>query len=260
MRSHVGMLAVVGVATALVAACGMNEPSYHPAPSTVEVGAPGAGMTDPFAAVELPFRPPTADERVALETESQQLGFAAPWLRTNRVAVSVLYTVTNLSTSTEQARIELDGASEFANYDVVALRAAQAAAALNNEDEVEILPLLAVRLVIEPGATVSGVIREDDLEEAALDLDALARFAAPPAAVLINASAKSRIGLDMLPANHLRPALYRVRLALVPLTGGHLRLSFVVRVRDEGSQLLTEGGEPFAPDPPTFQPPMMMMP
>jgi hypothetical protein len=93
-----------------------------------------------------------------------------------------------------------------------------------------------------------------------LDLDALARFSAPPAAVLINASAKSRIGLDMLPAGHLRPALFRVRVALVPVTAGHLRLSFVVRVRDEGRQLLTEGGTAFAPEPKTYEIPAMMKP
>ncbi|HEY0709229.1 MAG TPA: hypothetical protein VGG33_20635 [Polyangia bacterium] len=249
------LLALV-VATALSSACGMNEPSYYPAPNPVEVGGPAMG--DPFATVELPFRPPTAEQQMALGEESERLGFSAPWLRTNRVGVSILYTVTNLGERTAQARLELDGASEFANYDVVALRAAQEAAALNNEDEVDILPLVGVRVVVEPGASVTGTIREDDLDEAALDLDALARFAAPPAAVLINASAKSRIGLDMLPANHLRPALFRIRLALVAVTGGHLRLSFVVRVRDEGNQLLTEGGDPFAPEPPTFEPPMMM--
>jgi hypothetical protein len=242
-----------GAVWLLAAACSANEPSYYPAPAAVEIGA--GDMAAPFAAVDLPFRPPAADERMHLDEESQRLGFGAPWLRTDSIALSVLYTVTNLGDQTAQATLEVDGANEFATYDVVALRAAAQAAAVNNDEQVEILPLIAVPLLIAPGAKVSGVLREDDLEEAALDLDALARFGATPAAVIINHSQTDRAGLDMLPAGYIRPSLYRVRLALGG--GGHLRLEFVVRVRDQDRQLLLTGGAPFAPDPPAYVPPMM---
>jgi hypothetical protein len=252
-----GVLATAVAAVALAAACSTNEPSYYPAPTAVEIGGGGMAMAEPYAAVDLPFRPPSDDERMQLGEDSQRLGFAVPWLRSDQVAVSVLYTVTNLGEQTAEAKLELDGASEFANYDVVALRAAADAAVVNNDDQVEILPLVTIPLLIEGGGKVSGVLREDDFDEAALDLDALARFGAVPAAVLINNSQKSQAGLDMLPAGHIRPALYRVRLALSG--GGHLRLEFVVRVRDQGGQL-QNGGDPFAPAPPAYMPPMMMPP
>ena len=238
------------------AGCSMNEPTYFPAGTVIDLGGEPGTSTEAFVTVELPFRGPTADEQMALADESQQLGFAAPWLRTNRVGIAVLYTVTNLGPTTAQARLELDGASEFANYDVVALRAAAAAAAINNEDEIEVLPLLGLRVIVEPGAHVTGVVREDDLAEVALDLDALGRFSAPAAAVLINASGTSDIGLEMLPPRHLRPALFRLRVALVPLTGEHLRLQFVVRVRDEGGQLRDGGDAGFAPAPIDYVTPM----
>ena len=250
--------AAAGLALAVCAggsACNMNEPSYYPAPAPVEIGG-AAAMADPYATVELPFRPPRTDEQQSLRDESMRKGFAVPWLRTDNVSVSVLYTITNLGDKPATAKLELDGASEFANYDVVALRAAAALAKMNNQTEIEVLPLLETAPVaLAPGAQVTGMLREDDFDEAALDLDALARFGATPATVIINNSKKSNVGLENLPREHVRPALYRVRAALVGT--GHLRLEVVVRVRDEASQLLTSGGSPFAPNPPAYAPPMM---
>jgi hypothetical protein len=57
-----------------------------------------------------------------------------------------------------------------------------------------------------------------------------------------------------MPPLHVRPALWRVRVALSGK--GHLRLDVVVRVRDEASQLATSGTA-WAPDPPAYTPPMM---
>lgn len=246
--------------TLLAGACSMNEPSYYPAPAAVEIGGGNAApMAEPFATVELPFRPPGTDDLARLRDESQRVGFAVPWLRTDTVAVSLLYTITNLGDrEATDVSLELDGASEFANYDTVALRAQMAMAAINNEDEIEVLPLLAsIPTMIPAGGHVTGTLREDDFDEAALDLDAFARFGAVPAAVLINDSRNSAIGLEGVPAEHVRPSLYRVRVAL--LGNGHLRLELVVRVRDEGRQLLTGGGAgvPFSPNPPAYTAPMM---
>jgi hypothetical protein len=240
----------------LAGACNMNEPSYFPAPAPVEIGGgAGATMTDPFAVVELPFRAPSADDEAKLREESQQKGFTVPWLRTDNVAVSILYTITNLGDKDAQATLEVDGASEFANYDVIALRAQMEMAAINNEDEVDVLPLLEIKPnLIPPGQQFTGMFREDDLEEAALDLDALARFGAAPAAVLVNQSKKSNIGLEGMPPQHVRPALWRLRVALSG--NGHLRLDMVVRVRDGASQLATSGTA-WAPAPAAYTPPMM---
>jgi hypothetical protein len=234
-------------------ACNLNEPTYFPAPP-LEIG--GGTMGDPFTVVEVPFRAPNQKEQADLQAESQTKGFAVPWLRTDNVAVSVLYTVTNLGTEPAMAKLEVDGASEFATYDVVALRAAAAAAAINNENEITVLPLLEVApTIIGPGAQLTGMLREDDFDEAALDLDALARFGGAPAAVLVNQSSKNTAGLEMVPAQHVRPALWRVRVALIG--SGHLRLDMMVRVRDQAGQLLASGGTPFSPAPAAYTPPMM---
>ena len=243
----------LGLLLAGAGACNMNEPSYFPAPGPVVIG--DAAMGESFAVVDLPFRGPNDSEQAALREESQMKGFTVPWLRTDNVAVSILYTITNLGDQPAQATLEVDGASEFANYDVIALRAQMEMAAINNEEEVDVLPLLEIKPnLIQPGEQYTGMFREDDLEEAALDLDALARFGAAPAAVLVNQSKKSNIGLEAMPPLHVRPALWRVRVALSG--NGHLRLDVVVRVRDEASQLATSGTA-WAPDPPAYTPPMM---
>jgi hypothetical protein len=248
------LLVTAALALAGTTACNLNEPSYYPAPAPVEIG--GDAMGDPFAVVELPFRAPRDDEQGALREESQRKGFDVPWLRTDNVAVSVLYTITNLGPATATATLELDGASEFASYDVIALRAQMAMAGMNAEDEVPVLPLLEVKPnPIAPGAQVTGMFREDDLNEAALDLDALARFGAAPAAVLVNQSSKSNVGLEAMPPEHVRPALWRVRVALQG--SGHLRLDVIVRVRDEADQLASDGALAFAPSPEAYTPPMM---
>jgi hypothetical protein len=255
LNARTALLTSAATLALLTGACNLNEPSYFPAPAPVEIGAGGMAMSDPFAVVDLPFRAPSEEDRAKLREESQMKHFDVPWLRTDNVAVSILYTITNLGDQDAQAKLEVDGASEFANYDVIALRAQMEMAAINNEDEVDVLPLLEIKPgIIRPGQQFTGMFREDDLEEAALDLDALARFGAAPAAVLVNQSKKSNIGLEDMPAEHVRPALWRVRVALSG--NGHLRLDVVVRVRDEAGQL-ARSGTAWAPDPPAYTPPMM---
>jgi hypothetical protein len=237
-------------------ACNMNEPSYYPAPAPVEIGGDGNTMADPFAVIELPFRAPNESDQQSLRDESMKKGFAVPWLRTDNVAVSLLYTITNLGDKPAAAKLQIDGSSEFANYDVIALRAQAEMAAINNEDEIEVLPLLeVVTPAIAPGGQFTSMLREDDFNEAALDLDALGRFGAAPAAVLVNDSQKNPAGLEKMPPQHVRPALYRIRTALSG--SGHLRLDVVARVRDEAGQLLSDGGMPWAPNPPAYTAPMM---
>ena len=246
------MVMVAGSLALAAGACNMNEPSYFPASAPVEIG--GGAMGEPFAVIQLPFRAPRDDEQQALREESATRKFTVPWLRTETVAVSLLYTVTNLGDTPATARLQVDGASEFANYDTIALRAAAEMA--NNEDEVEILPLLeVVTPSIAPGSQFTSVLREDDFDEAALDLDALGRFGAAPAAVLVNNSQKNRAGLEMMPPQHVRPALWQIRTALSGT--GHLRLDVVARVRDEADQLLKEGETPWIPSPTSYTPPMM---
>ena len=98
-----------------------------------------------------------------------------------------------------------------------------------------------------PGRGRSGTVREDDFDEAALDLDAIGRFGAVPAAVLVNRSdgepdgpgdgaARSTCG----PRSHPGDVRFSA--------DTHMRLEFLLRVRDEAAPApaRASGPRPFA--------------
>jgi hypothetical protein len=243
----------------LAVGCGVNNPTYFAPPGgPVETGAMGAGEVS--ATVTLPFRAPTDAERAKLDEASSALGFRAPWLRRDKVAISVQYTVTNLSDMDGTAQILVDGANEITSYDRAAIQMAAMMAAINNE-EVEVLSLITGKpFAVPAGRTVTGTVREDDFVEAELDLDAIGRWMAPPAAVLINASEVNAVGLETMPPAVVVPALFRVVVTLAASRA--MRLDFLVRVRDTDNQLIdpnaSTGGDPFAPMPAGYMPPAMM--
>jgi hypothetical protein len=241
-------------ALGLAAACEANNPVYVPPMGPLEVGQPGGMAASASSTVTLGFRNPTEEERALLRSEGQRLMQPLPWLRADHVAVSVLYTITNVDSKRGEARLEINGASEFASYDAAALRAA-ALMANPDEDEVVVFSLIQPTPVrLAAGESVSGTVREDDFREAALDLDAIGRWMAEPTSVLINRSDVNPVGLDKLPARLVLPALYQVQVTFSATA--HMRLEFMVRVRDEKKQLLEPGGEPFAPMPRAYMPAM----
>ena len=233
--------------------CSVNNPTYFSPPmGPVETGGMGGEVT---GVVTLPFRTPNEQESAKLEEASSALGFRSPWLRRDRVAISVQYSVTNLSDQDGTAQILVDGANELTSYDRAAIRAGQMMA---TNEEMEVLSLITGKpFAVPAGKTVSGVVREDDFAEAELDLDAIGRWMAPAAAVLINASEVNPIGLEAVPPNVVLPALFRVAVTVV--ASRPVSLDFLVRVRDTASQLLVPGGEgdPFAPTPTGYTPPAM---
>jgi hypothetical protein len=116
------------------------------------------------------------------------------------------------------------------------------------EQDADVLSLHEATPVIVPaGATRSGTIREDHFDEIALDLDAIGRWMAAPPAVLINPSELNPAGLEMVPADVIVPALHTVIVSFSATR--HMRLEFVVRVRDEKDQLARGNDDLFAPTP-----------
>ena len=259
MRAHHPLLMIL-MGAGGGGGCGVNNPTYFTPPmGAIESGQGDAGA-EPASAVVLPFRPPTDVESAKLSEDSDALGFKAPWLRRDQVAISVQYAISNLDTKAGKAQLYVDGANEFTTYDRAAIAAAAAAAMPMNNDEVIVLPLLqTIPVEVQPGETVKGTIREDDFAEAELDLDAIGRWMAPPAAVLINASEVNPIGLEHVPPNEVVPALYQVTVSLVAQR--HMRLDFLVRVRDSRERLLDQAhaGDAFAPKPMGYTPPPPMM-
>ena len=204
--------------------------------------------------VTLPFRPPDAKEMQALDEASAARGYRVPWLRRDQVALSISYTITNLDDVPGNAQLLINGASELASYDRAAITMAMQMAAVNNR-AADVLSLIEVTPVtVEPQHSVAGQVREDDFAEAELDLDAIGRWMAAPAAVLINASEVNPVGLDQVPAGLVVPAMFQLAVTLTATT--HMRLDFLVRVRDKDGQLLGGGSDgAFAPTPTGYVPP-----
>jgi hypothetical protein len=249
------MTRTLALGLVLVGACSANEPVYFPPAAPLESG----GMAGEGAAMlSVPFRTPTEEDRAALDAEGQKLGQQLPWLRADRVSMSLLYTITNLGDAQGTARLEVDGASEFAAYDAGALRAA--AMMMGQQVQVDEETLLALirptPVTLAAGEVHRGIVREDDFDEAALDLDAIARFGAVPASVLINLSSVNPIGLEMVPPGHVRPALFQVNVRFTATQ--HMRMEFLLRVRDEGRQLAKGADVVYTPNPPGYMPPAPM--
>jgi hypothetical protein len=245
MRGALLLLAVAG--------CGVNNPTYFPSMGPLEVGAMGMAG-EATTVVTLPFRAPDAQQMQALDEASTARGYRVPWLRRDQVALSISYTISNLDQEAGNAQVLINGASELASYDRAAIAMAMQMAAVNNN--VDVLSLIEVTPVtLEPGKSVSGLVREDDFAEAELDLDAIGRWMGPPAALLINASEVNPVGLDAVPPDLVVPAMFRVAVTFTATK--HMRLDFLVRVRDKEGQLLAAGaaGEAFAPTPAGYVPP-----
>jgi hypothetical protein len=254
------MLGLVAVAS-LAAGCEVNNPTYYPStgPVRLEVGTDdGSGMTKTvdLTTIEPSWRAPNAAEQTSLMNDSQRLGFAVPWLRQSETAIELTFTLKNLDDKAAVAQLAVDGANEITSYDTAAIQAAldAAAAAAGVKNEQVVLPLYqAVPITLMPQQSYQGVVREDDFHEMAIDLDAMGRWMAPPAAVLINRSEVNPIGLDMVPKNVVTPSLFRVGIAFS--ADAHVTCDLVLRVRDQADRLDSGDAPPFAPTPTDFVPP-----
>ena len=152
----------------------------------------------------------------------------------------------------------VDGASQYEKYDSKTVAAALA----QGNDPPIFLPLMkSSPQVLAPGATLSGLLREDDFAEAALDLDALGRWndAAGKtfAGVLVNRSDVNPVGLALVPQNLVVPAFVEIDVNLQAEVA--MTCDYVVRVRDDDDRLLHDDGDTqFQTSPTLFAPPAAM--
>jgi hypothetical protein len=248
---------LIGVALlAVTLGCqSLNEPIYIASPAPLDVvGVDAAGNPNRVkGSVVLRFRRPSATEQQTLNDDTRRLGFEVPWLKRSRIHLEVLYTVRNVDSVDGVFSVGVDGASEFVKYDEDVV----AAAFVSAGEKPVLVPLIApTPRSLGPNQVYQGTVREDDFVEASLDLDAMGRWMAPFAAVLINRSDVNPIGLDMVPANAVIPALQEIDLTLVSAT--HMTCDFIVRVRDDDDQLLHESADRlFVPTPTVFTPTIM---
>jgi hypothetical protein len=271
-ENHGAFFRLVPLAT-LALGC-VNAPLYFasPTPILAVTGQNDAMGNQPRIenGLTLQFRNPNKTEQKDLDTQSAALGFDVPWIERAHVHLELTYEVTNTEPPPASGpdagapfdpndpptfSIGIDGANEYTKYDenVVAM-----ALGAGNNNAPTIIPLIPVTpQIVLGGQTVSGTVREDDFNEAELDLDAMGRWMAPFNAVLINNSQVNPIGLEMVPANVVIPALTEIDVNFTATRA--MTCTYVVRVRDDNDQLLHQSSDTlFATTPTLFQPPAMM--
>lgn len=175
-----------------VAGCSNNEPQYVQCPMpmpgvcsdtelarfTADADAPAAG------ALHVPVLPEAAwkaDDR--RRRPELQMGLdpavVVPIYRLEHYDLSVEWVVRNLAPAMGKFRIDLNGANEVAAYDNSMIMR-------GDPDDPPPPPLAGdIPFEIGPMATVTGVFREDQLREAAIDLDQITRGEVNPFAALL---------------------------------------------------------------------------
>lgn len=181
------MRKVIILSVGFVAACGNNEPQYvscaamGAAPMdtcTVVAGEDdGTGNLSRAGVIHVPVKPEgdwKADDRAARARLQMQVdptgAIAVPVYRLEHYDLSVEWIVHNLEASEGTFRVNLDGANEELAYDPSMIM-------LGDPARDPPPPPLAgnIPTKIGPMASVTGVFREDQLREAAIDLDQITR-------------------------------------------------------------------------------------
>lgn len=189
------------VATALLAAgCTnpTNQPQYvqcapmgaAPADRCRITAAPDAdGNLVGLGSLHVPVKP-EADwdasdrrRRMELQMEVDDSGaVVVPIFRLEHYDLSVEWRVTNNTADEGKFRVDLSGANEEVAYDPSAI-------VLADEDDPPAPPLAGdIPLTVGPNATYEGVFREDQLVEAAIDLDQITRGNVNPFAAMLTVS------------------------------------------------------------------------
>jgi hypothetical protein len=231
-----------GLILIVMAACGCNDPTYlnDNGPIETQPAMMGGGFAPAQGLYVLPVRRPNQSERQALGRLQQQLMLQdpVPWAQAKDFDIEIEWSVQNADTTKATAIVALDGGNEFGDY-VPSMYIDPNA---NAEDQTPPPNLLSTEpLVIEAGATMTGVFREDDLQESALDLEAITRYPsggdalATPFMVIEHHSNISRIGLEGVPPNDVTPA--HVRYQFTVTADAHVIMSYAVRVRDHNGKL-----------------------
>jgi hypothetical protein len=243
-RDLLGSVGVLG----LLALPGCNQPAYFEGferlvldAATIEAAAAedsataGPPQIGAYVQTEywLDYAPPTAAELEELQPEGAEPADVTPWVRREDLELAVAWTVTNESEAPVRAWVALDGATEFFDWNPVAMYG------IGGGEDAEELPLPSLLgnfpRMLEAGEVLHGEFREDDLLEATYDLDVLTRFCGGPFAVLNNRSEKDPRGTEAVPPEAVIAGPVMLRLTLGG--DGPLSLEYSIRVRDRARVL-----------------------
>lgn len=213
------------VAAAALAGC-TTDPQYIPGPTAIEVAADPMAPTTATATLTLPIKPETMEDAMARATRETELGVELAYVRVGDLDVSVEWTVKNLTSAPARATVKVDGGNQFFFY--------VPSNFVIDPDEDEVPPSLAggIPFTVPGDGTVSGVVREDALREASLDLEAITRGMVNPFAAVLNINEDDPtipVGAVQIPQD---AAAQMIRYDVTIESNAHMVLEYSIRVRD----------------------------
>jgi len=242
-----------------------EDPEYVDPELTLEIDPATADpdVPPPTLLVDLPIRLEREDEAMARAELAAEIGIEVPYVTREDLEISIEWTLENLNADGPmEARIIMNGANEFFNY-------VPDAFVIDPEEDEEPPPLAqSVPLEVDAGATISGVIREDELREASIDLELITRGvdANPFNAILANHEDLKQVESAAGPSIPEVALASMVRFEIGLQTNRAARLQFIVRVRERERDLLHEellrapAGELVVFAPADFTPPPIIVP
>jgi len=252
-------LALVALATGCA-----NDPVYVECPDaptdptclrSIEAGQDdGTGMIVEEAKTRLllPINPEKPEDAEQRATRTAELGVDVPYVKLGDIEVSVEWTITNLEDIEGIALVELDGATEFFEYDPDMI-------VLSTDDEAPPSPGLDgnIPIHIPPNGSISGLFREDQVREASIDLEQVTRGNVNPFAATLRVNKNDTQIQPFLPFDPMDPEAGpmidpnavpipreafagMIRIDLVFTPNRHMRLDYNVRIRDIRGEMMNE--------------------
>lgn len=223
-----------------------NDPVYIPGPMNLEGGLDdGMGeLTEATAQLVLPIELETMEDALVRAERTAALGIEVPYVKIGDIEVSVEWTIKNLEDREGIATVELNGATEFFEYNPDLI-------VLSNDDEAPPTPGLDGNIPIRIPAlgSVSGLFTEDAVREASIDLEQITRGNINPFAATLNINKNATEIRPLLPYDPMMPDLppmpdpnampipreafaQMIRIDLVFAPSHHMVLEYAVRIRD----------------------------
>ncbi|MFK7998513.1 MAG: hypothetical protein AB8H86_02910 [Polyangiales bacterium] len=202
--------------------------------------------------VMLPLEAPTGEEFGALSSGAEDLPWARrPWVARGDYEVEIDYVLVNIEESRSDVTIVINGINEFHEYFPEFI--------VDEEDIIPDFSQYERRVQLEPQERRFGTIREEHLDEVAVDLATVVNGASNANQVVHpdNHSASDARSMRFVPS--IVPALTGVRVGLVVLGEAdapppRVLVELTVRVRDERGILVEEVDAWEAPTPEAFFP------
>ncbi len=249
----IGLASMLG---AFGAGCA-NDPLYLPSPTTIEAGLEmdmEGNLLPGLGALVIPVKRETMEDAAdrARRQALMPAGVDLPYIQVDDLEISIEWTIKNLTDKPGSAMVELNGANQFFRFDPSLVK-------LGTGRETPPTPGLDgdIPLDIPANGSLSGLFTEDNVREAAIDLDQITRgnFNPYKATLTIGKNIKEYAQLEpmmfdmegeplpqattgvVFPREAI-PALLEADIVFKP--DRHMTLEYTVRVRDIRGDMLPD--------------------